>query len=163
MRPQLQLADIHQLQPVGNWPPAIGWWLLLALLLLLIGASARLLYRRYQRKAVLRLSLRHLQQLADDQTLPKALNQLLKRHLKSISAQHPALSLSGQPWRDYLLAQVPEAKQAEVKALAEAVGEALYAPASMQQTEAAVLIAATRSWLTHSWKTLQEARSHAAV
>ena len=161
MNDQIGLADIHTLPAVSSWPPAIGWWLVALSAILLMAFLVNLVIKHQRDKRVLKLSLSYLEQLDSQSVRLNDLNLLLKRHLKSISLQHPALSLSGKAWGDYLMTQTPEAHRTTIQPLADALGESLYRPDTNQQSDLQPLITATRCWLTESWPTVKQGDSHA--
>ena len=164
MSPQsLPLADIHELPPVTSWPPALGWWVLALLLLASIAIVALTIWRRYKQKALLRESLEQLNQMDENQLTAKQINQLLKRHLRSLSEAHPALALSGQAWHDFLCYQLPKTKQAKLTPLISQLGESLYQAHPEPVAKADELITATRFWLKQSWPTLTKGGSNAAL
>ena len=163
MNPQLPLADIHQLDAVGNWPPAIGWWLLLLVLLALFGGGSLALWRRYQTNRLLRLSLQQLAQLQPEQLQASQINQLLKRHLRSLAINHPALAMSGSQWQAFLQAQLSQEQQVQITPLVEQLGEALYRQSALELAQAEALLSATRYWLKQSWPQLRKGGANAAI
>lgn len=163
MNPQLPLADIHELESVAGWPPAIGWWLVTLLLAAAMIVFLRWLVNRYRHKQLLRDSLAALKQIETEQQQLTALNGLLKRHLKSLSVSHPALALSGNAWANYLVTTIPENDRAKVESLCYALAESLYQPEASQPAIEKQHIEATRYWLKQSWSQISKEAKHAAV
>lgn len=103
----LPLRDIHLPEPLGWWPPAIGWWLLLALVLLLLG-GLYLIHRRKHRITPARLALQALGTLENDAAIPpreklQALSALMKRvALSSTAPRTDVASLTGAAWLQWL-------------------------------------------------------------
>lgn len=66
---------------------------------------AKQLYQRWQANAPRRAAIQQLKSFAK----PSAsdINQLLKRFLRSVTHNHPALTLSGEPWQQFLATSVP--------------------------------------------------------
>lgn len=107
MNPQpLPLRDIHLPEPIGFWPPAVGWWLsALGIGILLI--SMIWLIRRLNRKTALKSARRLLAELKQDPSLDPAekicrLSVLLRRTAISLAPRTQCAGLTGQAWLDYL-------------------------------------------------------------
>ncbi|MGM0564208.1 MAG: DUF4381 domain-containing protein [Pseudomonadota bacterium] len=104
---QLPIRDIHLPDPVSWWPPGPLWWLLLAIALVFLAWALRALYRRWQARPVnYRPSARgELAQIRrqwqngelDHAALGAALNQLLRRLLRSEAPQYP-VGQTGDAW-----------------------------------------------------------------
>lgn len=103
---QLPLKDIHLPEAVGFWPPAPGWWLLAILLPAMI-ASAFYLYKRYRRKAALRIAAKLLAAVRGDNDSERlqrlaALSALLRRVAMTTAPRAEVAGLRGQAWLQYL-------------------------------------------------------------
>lgn len=100
-----QLRDIHLPDPVGFWPPAVGWWLLLlAALLLLLFGCVRLL-RRHGRRLYRREALRDLREAladyyatGDRSAYLMRVAVLLKRVAITAFGRAAGASLTGEDW-----------------------------------------------------------------
>jgi len=99
----LPLRDIHLPEPVGWWPPALGWWLLLGLLLLAtIGLV--FLWRRRQGRRYRRLALAELEGLAQlpPAELAAGLSQLLRQAALCYFPAQECAGLWGEDWLRFL-------------------------------------------------------------
>ena len=118
MNPELlaRLRDIHDLDPPGWWPPAIGWWLVAAgmvalgvLLFLLIRSLRRYppgSWHRDARNQLLALR-RLLPQLAPEQAM-RELSELMRRIAVARLGREQAAGLTGDDWLAWLEEQDPE-------------------------------------------------------
>lgn len=101
-----QLAPAHAPPAPGWWPPAPGWWLLAVLLL--AAAAALTLWLRRPSRRLRRIALRELKQLertgADDATLARGLEHLLRRYAVARFGREPVARLSGERWIDFVAA-----------------------------------------------------------
>lgn len=103
-----QLADIYEPEFVSPWQPALGHWLLLAAALLLVSALLWQLYQRWQAGGARRAALAELKQIDwQEPAAAAAINQLLKRLLRSYQPQHPMLTANTKVWQQYLQQQLP--------------------------------------------------------
>ncbi|WP_341326946.1 DUF4381 domain-containing protein [Methylotuvimicrobium sp. KM2] len=113
MNPQpLPLRDIHLPEPIGFWPPAIGWWLA-ALGILVLLVSMVWLIRRLTRKTALKSARRLLAELKQDPSLDSAekvvrLSILLRRVTISLAPREQSAGLTGQAWLNHLDASLPD-------------------------------------------------------
>lgn len=103
-----QLKDIHLPEPIGFWPPALGWWLigLLLITLLVIGIF---LYRRYQKNAYRRIAVQQVKSLFKNHQQPQQnhditaqLNRLLKTVAQQTYTTKQVSQLSGSQWLYFL-------------------------------------------------------------
>ena len=99
-----QLRDIHLPDPIGWWPPALGWWLLAGLLIVL--AVTVWLVRRYlRRRALPRAARAELEQLrlgyagdADAQALLAGVSTWLRRVALQYFPRAEVAGLTGEAW-----------------------------------------------------------------
>ncbi len=115
-----RLHDIHELDAVGIWPLATGWWLMLAgtalLILLFIGLRRwRPDWRRYlprygwSRDAARQLTiLRHQVDRGDAKTLAARLSELLRRIAIARCGRDHCAGLHGEPWLAWLTDHDPD-------------------------------------------------------
>lgn len=108
----LPLRDIHLPEPIGLWPPAIGWWLT-ALGIVILLVSMVWLIRRLTRKTALKSARRLLADLKQDPSLDPAekvshLSVLLRRVTISLASREQYAGLTGQAWLDHLDASLPD-------------------------------------------------------
>ena len=115
-----RLHDIHELDTVGIWPLATGWWLMLAgmalLILLFIGLRRwRPDWRRYlprygwsrdaaRQLAILRDQVGH----GDVKTLTARLSELLRRIAIARCGRDHCAGLHGEPWLAWLADHDPD-------------------------------------------------------
>lgn len=108
-----QLHDIQTPNPIGVWPPAIGWWIITAgSLSLLFSAiyflTAKYIKNRYRKTALVKLSL-----ITDSEVSPAnfltQINGLLKQVFFTAYPHHrnQVSSSVGKDWYQQLLQQVP--------------------------------------------------------
>ena len=104
-----QLRPNHLPEPVGLWPPAIGWWLLAAVVLIALGSLALYVYRRwknnrYRTRALqlARAALNHYQQHQNPRQLAHECNELLKRVALHTFPKERVAGLSGVAWSEFL-------------------------------------------------------------
>lgn len=107
--PYLYLRDIRGLDPVGWWPPAIGWWLVAGLVVLLIALLVWLWRRRYvfashwRWDAVRRLkTLRYRCTLEDPKEVGRELSELLRRIAIARRGREACAGLTGEEWLEWL-------------------------------------------------------------
>jgi len=100
-----ELAPAHAAPPPGMWPLAPGWWLLIGLLLL--AAALFYAWRRY-RRSLRRLALNELTRIesgvADDATLARDLENLLRRFAVARYGREHVARLSGDAWIAFVAA-----------------------------------------------------------
>ena len=104
-----KLRDIHLPNPIGFWPPAVGWWLLvivtlilsIALLIWLVNRHSRRLYRRQALGQLLLLLRRY---RADGDALAYLTNasDLIKRVAIASFGRTACASLVGEDWMKFL-------------------------------------------------------------
>jgi hypothetical protein len=97
-----QLAPDRAPPPVGWWPPAPGWWALALVLVAGLAGWAIWLWRRRRAPDWRRAALRELVQLeasaADDATLARGLQHLLRRYAMVRYGRDAVAGLSGDAW-----------------------------------------------------------------
>lgn len=115
-----RLHDIQELDPVGIWPLATGWWLMLAgmtlLILLFIGLRRwRPDWQRYlprygwSRDAARQLTtLREQVGHGDVKTLAARLSELLRRIAIARCGRDSCAGLNGEPWLAWLADHDPD-------------------------------------------------------
>lgn len=104
-----QLRPNHLPDPIGFWPPAIGWWVLTLLVLLVIGYSSYWLISRYRknryrtqgRKAAESLYADY-RQHRNPRQFAHDCNRLLKQVALHAYPQQTVAELHGQPWQQFL-------------------------------------------------------------
>lgn len=109
MDPLSQLRDIHLPEPIGFWPPAIGWWgLALVILALLCGVALILLrwrrktgYRR-QAEAQLKALLDQYKQENNPTLYSSSINSLLKQVSVTYYKRKEVAKLSAEGWLTFL-------------------------------------------------------------
>lgn len=107
---ELLLRDIHLPEPIGWWPPAIGWWLLAGIAIGLI--LAVVLWWRWRarvRRSPAAIASRDLARLrdawagdGDSQRLIRELSTWLRRAGMSIATREQAAGLTGARWHSFL-------------------------------------------------------------
>ncbi|MEY3879919.1 MAG: hypothetical protein RIQ94_714 [Pseudomonadota bacterium] len=100
------LKDIHEPAELGNWPPAIGWWILAVAIPLLLILSIWI-YKRLTRKSAVKTAKKILADIKQDTTLDNVtkvseLSVLLRRVAISLSPRDQAASLTGLQWLVFL-------------------------------------------------------------
>lgn len=107
--PLSELRGLHLPNEIGNWPPALGWWLLTLLSLILIVGGTVLLIRRIRKNAYRRAALKELALLEQQfqsasasefssSAFQRALVELLKRTSLTAFPRTAVAGLSGEPW-----------------------------------------------------------------
>lgn len=113
MNPQpLPLRDIHLPEPIGFWPPALGWWLAALGVLILLVLMVWLI-RRLTRKTALKTAGRLLAELKQDPSFDpvekvRRLSVLLRRVAISLAPREQSAGLTGQAWLDHLDASMQD-------------------------------------------------------
>jgi len=111
----IPIRDIHELDPVGWWPPAIGWWVLAAVLLALTALAWRYRHRwlwwtgswRTAARGEL-FALRGQMRRGDPKLLGQALSELLRRVAMARCGRAACAGLSGSQWLAWLEANDPK-------------------------------------------------------
>ncbi len=105
-----QLRDIHDLDPIGWWPPAIGWWLVAAAALLALYLLFQLLSSlvrdppgswRREARALLH-DLRRRQRKQPPKRTAAELSELLRRIAIARFGRDHCAALSGEEWLKWL-------------------------------------------------------------
>jgi len=158
-----RLHDIHELDPVGVWPLAAGWWLIIALavltVLLIVGVRRwrpdwqRFLPRYgWTRDAERELALlRDRVERGDIKTLASELSELLRRIAIARCGRDRCAGLHGEPWLDWLADHDPEGF--DWRSHGRLLLNLPYAPPRErdQQPELYHLIDAVQVWTTQPW------------
>ena len=104
-----QLRPNHLPEPIGLWPPAIGWWLLAAMVIIALASLTLFVYRRWQknryRNQALQLAgaaLSHYQQHQNPRQLAHECNELLKRVALHAFPKERVAALNGTAWSEFL-------------------------------------------------------------
>lgn len=126
MDPLAQLKDIHLAEPIGNWPPAYGWWLLIALGLALSVSLLLWVVKRLKRRKARKQALVILSQLDESQSWQLQLNQVLKRLVISYYPGTRAASLYGDDWVAFLASLLPHKQQSDFNQQMLALQQSLY-------------------------------------
>jgi hypothetical protein len=149
MNPLEQLSDIHLPQQVSAWPLAWGWWLLIIVTLTLIFSMVWVTYCYMRDRRVKKAALKELESIAsNDDKVSMQVNQLLKRVALAYFPDAPIAALFGEPWSDFLSAQMPSNKQQEFKQQFTLLQQDLYSPRSSFPAETAIELA--KIWLKNS-------------
>lgn len=149
--PRLQnLADIQEPQLLSDWYLAPIWWVLAVCILLLCWWGFRR-WRRHQLKqrprqlAQQALAMVNLAQ----PTAPHQISAVLKRYLLTLAPTHPALTLSGQQWQQFLLQTSTEQSEFTLPDLL-----ALHYQPSPSVDDVAAYAKFAQHWLLHHQTTL---------
>ncbi len=113
MNDSLPLRDIHLPDPIGWWPPAMGWWLLI-ILLPLLGYVLWRLFKRLTRKTAVKTARKLLRELRQNPELDELqklqqLSALMRRVAISTASRKEAAALTGKQWLAYLDRAFPDA------------------------------------------------------
>jgi len=117
--PLSQLADIHLPEPIGFWPPALGWWLLLIIICAATYFVGKRLFAAWRQRRICSFAIRELDKcLANYNELVKTspgeqvdavklnfvneLNAVLRRVALKHFPLEPLASLSGPAWIAFL-------------------------------------------------------------
>jgi hypothetical protein len=108
MNPDLKLHDIVEVEAVGWWPPAWGWWLLGSLLIVAMIALVVFTTRFQRQRRARRAALYQLQ----DHTLSMAQVTLLtKQAALAYFPRQQIAALSGERWFGFLISTMPARQQ----------------------------------------------------
>ena len=102
----LPLRDIHLPEPIGWWPPALGWWILAILVVLTIGLCLWLI-KRITRKTAIKSAKKLLLQIQQDTNLDEhakltQISILIRRTAISLYPREQVASLTGNAWLEFL-------------------------------------------------------------
>ena len=129
---QLRNIHSHSPEPIGWWPPAIGWWILLFLCLCALIALGTTIYIKHQRNAYRRQAVSTAGQLYQryQEDLDTAgylgeMNELLRRVVRQITDDQSFAEKSGTLWI-FVLNLYSETPLSEPAAIA--LSEQLYQP-----------------------------------
>ncbi|MDM7859991.1 DUF4381 domain-containing protein [Alteromonas sp. ASW11-36] len=153
MDPLAQLHDIALAEPTGWWPLAWGWWVLIAASIALLILTASILMRRFRMRKPLRQAQRNLT-LIIEQAQParqqiEQINQLLKAcSIHYFAASNPG-KLYGQPWVDFLSAQLPQRQRSIFLEVAQEPLVQLFQTQQFSASQARAVATAADLWLNH--------------
>jgi hypothetical protein len=145
----LDLKDIHEPIAVGDWPPAMGWWILAITIPLLI-MLAIWIYKRLSRKTALKTAKKLLVELKQDTTRDNSamlgeLSVLFRRVALSVAPREKVAGLTGSQWLTYLDSSVKN------KPFSEGIGQLLvngpYRKTPVTELELSQLIDLCSDWL----------------
>ena len=107
---KLPLRDLHLPEPIGWWPPAMGWWLVLGLLIL-IGIGAFLLIQRHRRATPLKRAFEALKELESRTDIKaeerlQSISAIIKRFAMSIAPREEVAGLSGDAFFEWIKARI---------------------------------------------------------
>ncbi len=102
----LPLKDIHLPEPVGWWPPAIGWWILLVLIVMMVFLSYWF-YKKLTHRTIIKTAMKILQDIKQDTTLSEEqkltrLSALIRRVAISVFPRKDVAGLTGKRWLEFL-------------------------------------------------------------
>lgn len=107
----LPLKDIHLPDPIGWWPPAMGWWLSL----LIVGVVSFLAiygYKRLTRKTAVKVAQKLLTEIrrqpVDAGRTLSELSALLRRTAVTSGKREQIAGLTEQAWLNYLDRSLPD-------------------------------------------------------
>lgn len=149
MQDPLPLKDIHLPTAIGNWPPALGWWLLL-LVLALLASLSWWIYKRITRNTPLKQAKIMLDKIkhehADDNL--KTLQQLsswLRRVTITLSPRQESAGLTGVTWLHYLDKSVEGAPFSE--GVGQYLADAHFRQSAPNDLDITALLALCETWL----------------
>jgi uncharacterized protein DUF4381 len=145
----LPLRDIHLPEVIGNWPPAIGWWLLLMLIPLSL-YFCWWLYKKLTRHTAVKsakklLAAIKLDQQADDLQKLQHLSQLLRRVAISISPRQQSAGLTGAAWLEFLDSSVEDSPFSQ--GIGRCLADAHYRQSLPNDVDIDALITLIEMWL----------------
>ncbi|WP_440875528.1 DUF4381 domain-containing protein [Thalassotalea sp. PLHSN55] len=144
-----QLKDISLPTAVHNYPIAPGWW---ALLFIILAVLVFLIIQYKKRQAQYKCQKLALAQLAENNLDNEAIVGLLKWAALSYFPRRKVASLFGESFQQFLIANLPEAKQATFKELSHTGFQGLYhSPTSMMKNvDTEQFGQAAKLWLQHA-------------
>lgn len=155
---QQQLRDIHLPEPIGWWPPALGWWLVFFAVLglaLLIGWYLRRRQQANRYRKAAHSELQHYysewQQQGDTTAYLQAANSILKRVMRHLDPEHSALATSGNAWVDQLQRHAPSRINEDSRA---ALASHIYQ--AQAKLDVAALHQELVEWLSHHQQTARK-------
>ena len=147
---ELPLRPIHFPDPIGWWPPALGWWVLGALMVVIIGILMLWYFKRQSNKqrlavqqALKELDAIERQYQNDKRQLVQAISALLRRVAMQQYGRTQTAGLAGADWAEFLQRAGRQKMSAE---LATALSEMPYRP--VEDVNSAQLIQQVRVWIT---------------
>lgn len=131
-----QLRDIHMPDPIGWWPPAVGWYVVAGIVILLlygvIHYSVRYWMNGRSKRRALRILAEYQQaymQSRDSQVASARISELLKRVALVYYPRLEVASLQGQAWINFLN---QSSRALDFNLIAALLIECPYQPASKQ-------------------------------
>ncbi|WP_419835150.1 DUF4381 domain-containing protein [Endozoicomonas atrinae] len=104
-----QLRPNHLPDPVGLWPPAIGWWILTLIVIALLVLVSVYIWRRWQKNRYRSEALHQARQIKADYQVHQSLhrlanesNELLKRVALHAFPRNKVAGLTGTSWSQFL-------------------------------------------------------------
>lgn len=102
-----QLKEVHPPEPIGWWPPAIGWWIVLALgltlgIFIIVFTIKAIRQHRWQKMVSTQLALVSHSGGSEGDGITQ-LNRLLKQLLKVKHPTAKVASLHGDSWVNFLM------------------------------------------------------------
>ena len=120
--------------PIGFWPPAIGWWVLAALVILIIAGLIFALWRWRKRNAYRREALKKLNAIKESYESHKSPSKLVHQYnhlLKAVALQQypreQVAALHGSEWLAFLDEQLKDSS-AFSKGAGRVLGNSAYSP-----------------------------------
>jgi len=129
--PLAELRRLHLPEPIGFWPPALGWWALAGFVVVAVVVAAFVVVRR--RRSLGRHALREVSRVAsagaDVQDTAAALSELMRRvAIQRFGAERVA-ALHGEEWQWFLVDSGPPRRRRAIDADAgRLLALAAYAP-----------------------------------
>lgn len=104
-----QLRPNHLPDPVGLWPPAIGWWVLTAIVITLLALLAIYIYRRWKKNRYRTIALHQASKVffeyqahQSPHCFARDCNELLKRVALHAYPEDDVAGLNGEYWCQFL-------------------------------------------------------------
>ncbi len=128
-----QLRPNHLPDPIGIWPPAIGWWVLAALIMLMVTGIGYWLIRRWKNNHYRRQGVKQANHLLalysqhkNSLRFAHDCNRLLKQVALHAYPQKDVAGLHGQQWQAFLAEKGQD--QQFINGAGEAFGEGRFSP-----------------------------------
>lgn len=149
MENDIPLKDIILPEPVGWWPPALGWWLLLVLIPLLAFLLWRLV-KWLRRKTAVKTALKQLKRIQQDDSLAikqklAELSILLRRVAISTQPVDKVAGLTGKAWLEYLDQSLPG--QPFSHGVGQCLGDLQYQPDEPDNIDLDALFRLCQQWI----------------
>ena len=145
-----QLRPNHLPDPIGLWPPAIGWWLLTVIVLIILGSVSYWLIKRWRKNRYRKQGRKQAEVLyaefqnhQNPRQFAHDCNRLLKQIALHAYPQKDIAGLHGQQWQDFLAET--GSNKAFVNGAGKALGEGRFTPD--WTPDVAALHSLTLSWI----------------